>query len=153
MGCFIDPIFRLSLKYPQWIRGLKAKGKKIILAIYRPEWWKGFNLLVVALIYLWAIRKDIYVIIVGDNTRASYIFPHAKIRWLPRGELPKYYLAADVFVYTSICEGFGLPLLEAMACGTPVVLTDSPGSRDYAIFRKKPHLQKLKIITTNSCRP
>jgi glycosyltransferase involved in cell wall biosynthesis len=36
-------------------------------------------------------------------------------------ELPLYYSMADVFVFPSLLEGFGLPPLEAMACGTPVV--------------------------------
>jgi glycosyltransferase involved in cell wall biosynthesis len=35
--------------------------------------------------------------------------------------LPKIYNIADVFVFPSLYEGFGLPPLEAMACGTPVV--------------------------------
>jgi glycosyltransferase involved in cell wall biosynthesis len=35
--------------------------------------------------------------------------------------LPLWYNAAELFVYPSIYEGFGLPALEAMACGTPVV--------------------------------
>jgi glycosyltransferase involved in cell wall biosynthesis len=38
---------------------------------------------------------------------------------------------ATVFVQTSIHEGFCLPLLEAMAAGTPVVATDADGNRDF----------------------
>jgi glycosyltransferase involved in cell wall biosynthesis len=36
-------------------------------------------------------------------------------------QLPLYYSMADVFVFPSLLEGFGIPPLEAMACGTPVV--------------------------------
>lgn len=36
-------------------------------------------------------------------------------------ELPRLYAQADVFLFASLSEGFGLPPLEAMACGTPVV--------------------------------
>ncbi|MBA4147335.1 MAG: glycosyltransferase family 4 protein [Verrucomicrobia bacterium] len=46
-------------------------------------------------------------------------------------ELADLYRRASCFVSTSAMEGFGLPLLEAMACGTPVVTTDSGGIRDF----------------------
>jgi glycosyltransferase involved in cell wall biosynthesis len=43
---------------------------------------------------------------------------------IPDADLPAFYSAAGCFVYPSLFEGFGLPLLEAMACGTPVVTSD-----------------------------
>lgn len=41
--------------------------------------------------------------------------------WIPEEEMPLLYNAADVYFHPSEYEGFGLPVLEAMACGTPVV--------------------------------
>lgn len=40
-------------------------------------------------------------------------------------ELPLWYNAATVFVYPSLYEGFGLPVLEAMACGTPAIASNT----------------------------
>ena len=41
--------------------------------------------------------------------------------YVPNEDLPLWYNAADVFAFPSRYEGFGLPVLEAMACGTPTV--------------------------------
>jgi len=48
----------------------------------------------------------------------------ARVEWrrfVGDAELPQLYSQADVFLFASLNEGFGLPPLEAMACGTPVV--------------------------------
>ncbi|MEO0129967.1 MAG: glycosyltransferase family 1 protein [candidate division WOR-3 bacterium] len=39
-------------------------------------------------------------------------------------ELPEFYNAADIFIMPSFYEGFGLPALEAMSCGIPVVVSN-----------------------------
>jgi len=45
--------------------------------------------------------------------------------YVPEDLLPAVYSAADIFVYPSLYEGFGLPILEAMACGTAVVTSNT----------------------------
>lgn len=46
-------------------------------------------------------------------------------------KLPDYYRAADLYISTSHSDGTSISLLEALGCGTPVVLTDIPGNREW----------------------
>lgn len=75
-------------------------------------------------------------LIIGGNKGISYekyktraeelgisnqvIFPG----FIPLEDLPMFYSACEFFVYPSFYEGFGLPPLEAMACGTPVIASN-----------------------------
>jgi glycosyltransferase involved in cell wall biosynthesis len=43
---------------------------------------------------------------------------------IPEKDMPKLFNAADIYLHTSEYEGFGLPVLEAMACGIPVVVSN-----------------------------
>ena len=52
--------------------------------------------------------------------------------FVPAEDLPALYSAAAVFAYPSLYEGFGLPLLEAMTCGTPVVASKSSSMPEVA---------------------
>jgi len=48
------------------------------------------------------------------------------------GDLPNWYRGALAFVYPSLWEGFGLPILEAMACGCPVITSIGSGTEEVA---------------------
>ena len=48
-----------------------------------------------------------------------------KLGYVPDEDMPLLYNLADIFVYPSLYEGFGLPPLEAMACGCPVITSNT----------------------------
>jgi glycosyltransferase involved in cell wall biosynthesis len=52
--------------------------------------------------------------------------------YVDKAELPGLYVGAAAFLYPGIYEGFGLPIIEAMACGTPVVTSETGAAPEIA---------------------
>jgi len=132
--CGIDSRFKL-IKERAVLERVRYKYKlpdHFILSVGVLEPRKNIDLLVQS--YLKAARmchQKIYLVVVGEIRWKSYQIAKLIVQGripgiiylghVPDEDLPAIYNLADVFVYTSKYEGFGLPLLEAMACGTPVI--------------------------------
>jgi len=67
------------------------------------------------------VRPEVRQAIADAGLDGSVIFPGR----LPPEDMPVAYSGADLFVSMSLDEGFGLPALEAMACGIPAVTSDA----------------------------
>lgn len=52
--------------------------------------------------------------------------------YVPNDELPNLYRLSELFIYPSLSESFGIPILEAMACGTPVITSNTSAMPEVA---------------------
>jgi alpha-1,3-rhamnosyl/mannosyltransferase len=82
-----------------------------------------------------AVRKTYHLVLVGTSgwlsdtlqTEINEAVAQGGVKslgYVPEQEMPMLYAGCSLFVYPSTYEGFGLPPIEAMACGVPVVISD-----------------------------
>ncbi|MCJ7547015.1 MAG: glycosyltransferase family 4 protein [Deltaproteobacteria bacterium] len=128
--CGVDTKFRQKISVNEL---LKNRPKNYILSVLSLEPRKNIHNLILAFKKIGL--PDIQLILVGSR---SNVFANNKLKdiihskknifftgYLSDDELIRLYSEAKLFVYPSYYEGFGLPPLEAMACGCPVVVSNA----------------------------
>jgi glycosyltransferase involved in cell wall biosynthesis len=122
------------------VRRHNLAGKRVLLYVGRVAGNKRVDLLVEALAQVKQQNSNTVLLVVGDyNSNPAFNEVTAKIRHRAQqlgidndviftgrvADLPPYYRLADLYVSASLHEGFGVPLIEAMASGLPVVASNA----------------------------
>lgn len=66
----------------------------------------------------------------GKEILKEYAGLYKYIPFVSQEELKNYYQDADIFVFPSLLDSFAMVVLEAMACGTPVIVSENTGAKD-----------------------
>lgn len=129
--------------------------KKYILAVGTLEPRKNIKRLVEAYQSLDKdLREEYKLVIVGKKAWAEE-FPFAAgvvfTGYVEESDLPYLYGCSNCFVMPSLYEGFGIPVLEAMACGTPVICSERSslpeiGGDDVHYIAEPEEVENIRIV-------
>lgn len=121
-------VIYLCEKYP------RLSAKKVILYVGNLKTHKNVETLVQAFCVL-CENWEAILVLVGKDFKSTYVLESIEALGIgekviltgtiSQEELVDMYNLADVFVFPSLYEGFGIPPLEAMACGTPVICSNT----------------------------
>lgn len=112
-------------------KNINKINKFIIGTIGSSVKWKGYDIFLEAVSSINSNEMEVLILSqdyleLPNNINTRIIKPTTD------KQIVDFYRQCDIFVFTSFVEGFGLPPLEAMACGIPVITTDCGGIRDFA---------------------
>ena len=126
---------------PKWVAAVRGRhdlnGKTVLLFSGQMIERKGVDTLIEAFHRIARGRADIALLLLGDGPqRADYesmvpgeLRPRVHFAGLvPQGELPEHFAAADLFVFPSRHDGWGVVINEACAAALPVITTRQTGA-------------------------
>lgn len=126
-----------SIFYPEKIEGSETY-ELLTVGNFIPL--KNYNLLMEVFRLLNNLNDKVRLTIIGTGPEESKIINYLKqyslmdkvklLKNVPNSQIREYYSEADLFMLFSKIEIFGMVILEAMACGCPVVSTPAPGALD-----------------------
>lgn len=113
----------------------------VILSLRSWEPLYGVDLVVRAFCRAAQHRPELRLLLLGNGSQAPYIHnwvqSHNMLDQVHFGgqvknsDLPEYYRAADLYLSASHSDGSSVSLMEALACGLPVLVSDIPGNREW----------------------
>lgn len=127
---------RFTTKHSSEIR--EHVTDKYILFVGKRKYYKGFATLLEAYSQ-WEKNQEIKLVLVGsewlpeENSEIRKRGIEKQVKLLENVDdetLCDLYNQAEAFVYPSLYEGFGIPLLEAMACGCPIIASRIPSTEE-----------------------
>ena len=116
-------------------------GKKVVICVTRLVPIKNLPMMLEAIAQVRARRPDVVLVLVGEGPQQPVLEARARdlgiadatrfIGYVPQTATPDWYRSSDVFALSSDFDNSPNVVLEAMACGLPIVATDVGGLREY----------------------
>lgn len=128
----------VDITYSQSFNALNSE-RFILFSVGMLEKWKGFDVLLQAVFNVKSVIPNIILYVAGKGEEEAALIKivedlglenYVKFLGFISEDKHLYYNSADVFILPSRNESFGIVLLEAMACGTPVIASNVGGIPD-----------------------
>ncbi|CAG0935237.1 phosphatidyl-myo-inositol dimannoside synthase [Thermoflexales bacterium] len=143
----------------------------ILFALQRIEKVKRLDVVLEGLRLILQSRKDVFLVIGGTGSEAERL-QHLAVRldvnpqvvfagFIAENDLPSYFALADIFIFHSTFETFGVVVAEAMAAGKPIVVADDTAVSELIVHKEsgwvvpplRPDLLANGILTLISDQP
>lgn len=149
---------RFQVVYEEEKRRIKAdlglrEDKKYILQVHRFSDYRKTDFYIPYIMEFARDRDDIVLLIIGSGAEEELVRKAIEESGLhniemigskPNAVIQDYYKACDVFINPSNSEGFPRVVIEAMACGKPIVATAAGGTRDIFTDVQQPYVVNVE---------